>query len=135
MSDVAVTKLKGQNFQILSCEKLTNPQSNGLSVNNSAMEKLLNSLRQNYDVSFIDNIKLKITDFLIQLSKQEDQITFLDIKEYKVCFHKVGKMVFGFLLHPLSDSDMSKIEKNSVGKSYFTGDFSDIFKTEKDFKH
>ena len=98
---------------------------------------MLRPLRENYEDSLLENFKSKIKDFLLQLLKKKDQITFIDIEqleEYKIYFHKLGKDVFGFLLLPLTDEELRKIEKNSVGKSYLAGDPSDLFKTEKDFQ-
>ena len=138
MNDVAVTRIKNQNFQLLSCHQMNDSQSEILSVDESAIDKLLNPIQMKYEDSLIKRTKLKIKDFLIQIFKKPDQITLFDIEdmtEYKIGFHKAGGLVFAFLLHPLSDSELHKIEKASTGKTYLTGDPSDPVKTEKDFKH
>ena len=139
MPDVAVTQIDGQNFQLLNCLRVVNSRNETTvsEVDNPAIEELLNPLRENYEESSVENFKLKIKDFLPKLLKKKDPITPFKIEqleEYKIYFHKFGKDVFGFLLRPLTDEDLSKIEKDSVGKSYLTGDPSDLFKTEKDFQ-
>lgn len=138
MSGVAVTRIEDQNFKILSCYQMNNPQSKTLLVDEKAIDALLKPIERKYENSLIKNAKLQIKDFLIQIFKKPDQITLFDIKnmtEYKLGVHKAGELVFAFLLHPLSDSELHKIEKESTGKTYLTGDSSDFMKTEKDFKH
>jgi len=129
MFDVTVTRINDQNFHMLNCQNL----SDALSTDQEAIATLLSPL--NYDKAFIEDITVELKDFLSQLFKEKDQITFLDknIKEYKICFHKFDTIIFGFLLLPLSEDEMREIDENSVGKTYLTGDFSDMFKTKKDF--
>lgn len=138
MSGVAVTRIKDQNFKILSCHPMNDLQNKTLSVDKNAIDALLKPIQRRYEDSLIKNAKLQIENFLNQIFKKPDQITLFDIEnmtEYKIGIHKAGKVVFAFLLHPLSDSELHKIEKESTGKTYFTGDSSDLKRTEEDFKH
>ncbi len=142
MPDVAVTRIEDRNFQMFSCLQLANAQKDNLLINYSAIERLLEPLSEkNCEDSLIKNLRTKTAKFLVWLFHQSDQIVFLDkedaknIKGYTVCFHKVQDIAFGFLLHPLSDSDLRKIERESAGKTYFTGDPNDPIRTDKDFKH
>ena len=139
MLGTAVTRIKDQNFQILSCYPMNDPESETLSVDEKAIDALFKPIQKEYEGSMLKSIKLQIKDFMIQLFKQPDQITLFDIEniiKYKIGFHKVGeKLVFAFLLRPLSDLELRKIEKESTGKTYFTGDPYDPVKTEEDFKH
>ncbi|MDE0118735.1 MAG: hypothetical protein OXM55_01845 [Bdellovibrionales bacterium] len=138
MNDVAVTRIEDQNFQILSCHQVNGPQSKTLLVDENAIDKLLKPIQRKYEDSVIKSAKLQIKDFLIQIFKKPDQITLFDIEnmtEYKIGVHKARELVFAFLLRPLSDLELNKIEKESTGKTYFTGDSADFMTTEEDFKH
>lgn len=139
MNDVAVTRIGAQNFEIMSCEKVASFKGDNGVLNTSNIQDLIKPLaRENYTEAFIQSIELKIKDFLLNLFDQPDGIRKMDFKsndhkEYKILYHKMKPIIFGFLLRPLSDSDMRKIERESVDKTYLTGDVSDMFKTKKDF--
>ena len=139
MNDVAVTRIGDQNFEIMSCEKVASFKGDNGVLKKSNIQKLIKPLTwENYDEAFIQSIESKIKGFLLNLFDQPDGINKMDFKsndnkEYKILYHKVKPVIFGFLLRPLSDSDMRKIERNSVEKTYLTGDVSDMFKTKKDF--
>ena len=139
MNDVAVTRIGDQNFKIMSCEEVASFKGDNGVLKKSNIQKLIKPLTwENYDEAFIQSIESKIKDFLLNLFDQPDGINKMDFKsndnkEYKILYHKVKPVIFGFLLRPLSDSDMHKIERNSVEKTYLTGDVSDMFKTKKDF--
>ena len=139
MPDAAVTRIEGQNFQILSCYPVNHYESAPLSVDERAIDALLKPIQKKYEDSLIKSTKLQIKDFVIRLFKKPDQITLFDIEgmtEHKIAFHKISDtLIFAFLLRPLSDSELNKIEKESVGKTYFTGDPSDLAITKEDFKH
>ena len=139
MNDVAVTRIGDQNFEIMSCEKIASFEGDSGVLKKSNIQKLIKPLTlENYDEAFIQSIESKIKGFLLNLFDQPDGINKMDFKsndnkEYKILCHKVKPVIFGFLLRPLSDSDMRKIERDSVEKTYLTGDVSDMFKTKKDF--
>ena len=139
MNDVAVTRIGDQNFEIMSCEEIASFKGDNGVLKKSNIQKLIKPLTwENYDEAFIQSIESKIKGFLLNLFDQPDGINKMDFKsndnkEYKILYHKVKPVIFGFLLRPLSDSDMRKIERNSVEKTYLTGDVSDMFKTKKDF--
>ena len=139
MNDIAVTRIGNQNFKIMGCEEVAFFKGDEGVLKKNNIQKLIKPLTcENYDEAFIQNIELKVKDVLSSLFDQPDGINKMDFKnsdnkEYKILFHKVKPVIFGFLLHPLSDSDMRKIECNSVRKTYFTGDVSDTSKTKEDF--
>jgi len=139
MNDVAVTRIGNQNFKIMSCEEVAFFKGNeGILKKNNIQELIKPLACENYDEAFIQNIALKVKDVLLSIFDQPDGINKIDFKssdskEYKILLQKVKPVIFGFLLHPLSDSDMREIERNSVKKTYFTGDLSDISKTKEDF--
>ncbi len=139
MNDVAVTRIENQNFKILSCHQVNDPQSKTLLVDESAIDKLLKPIQMKYEDSLIKSTKLKIKDFLSQIFKKPDQIALFDIEnmaEYKIGVHKAIGLVFAFLLRPLSDVELHKIEEESTSKTYFTGDSVDFVDIGgEDFKH
>ena len=132
---VAVTRIKNQNFKILSCHKMNDPEMKIILIDEEALDFLLEPIQGKYEDSLIKSAKLQIKDFLIQILKEPDQITLFDIEKMKqkIGAHKMGKLVFAFLLYPLSDFELRKIEKESTGKTYLTGDPSDLEKKEEDF--
>ena len=138
MSGVAVTRIKDQNFQLLGCHQMNDHQSKNFLVDEKAIDALLKPIQREYEDSLMKSTRLQIKDFLIRIFKKPDQIILFDIEgitEHKIAVHKIGKLIFAFLLRPLSDSELHKIEKESAGKTYFTGDPSDLLRTEEDFKH
>ena len=138
MSDVAVTRINDQNFQVLSCPQVNDSKSKTPAVDEKAIDLMLKPIQEKYEDSLIKSAKRQIKKIVMQTFKEEDQITLFDLEditEYKIGIHKLGIIAFAFLLRPLSSAELNKIEKESSGKTYLTGDPSDLLITEEDFKH
>ena len=139
MEDTAVTRIGDQNFEILSCENIADFTEDDDVTNKILIQRVLRPLTmENYDESFIQSIESKVNKFLLNACKQPDGISNMDFKddekkEYKILFHKAMDIKFGFLVRLLSAAQMSEIERNAVGKTYMTGDMSDLWVTKEDF--
>ena len=139
MNDVAVTRIKERNFQVLSCYSIADCQSDKVIFNNTFMKYLLDPLKEDQnDGAFIKETEKLAKDFLLKYLEKAPEIILLNFKnkkekEYSIAFQKVGSVVFAFLLTPLSDAELHQIEKNATGKTYLTGDPSDAFTTKEDF--
>ena len=138
MSDVAVTRINDQNFQVLSCPQVNDTKSKTPAVDEKAIDIMLRPIHSEYESSLIKSAKQQVKKIVLQAFKEEDQISLFDledIKEYKIGIHKLGTIAFAFLLRPLSSAELDKIEKESSGKTYLTGDPADLLIKEEDFKH
>ena len=139
MEGVAVTKIKDQNFKILSCLEVASFKGSAGALQEAHIQELIEPLiEEGCNGAFIKNTESKVKDFVLSLFDRPDGFEKMDFKddnnqEYQILYHKVKPVIFAFLLQPLSDEDLREIEKNSKGKTYFTGDTVDMFKTEKDF--
>ena len=134
-----VTRIEDQNYKIVSCHQVTCFENEILSVDEEAIDILFEPITSKYKDSLIKKAKLQLKKFITDSSKKPAQITVLDIKniaEYKLAIHKVTEEIsFVFLIQPLTDSEFKRIEKESSGKTYLTGDPADLSLTKKDFKH
>ena len=139
MWSTAVTRIGDQNFEMLSCENIVPFEEGDDALKKIVIQKLIKPFTlQHDDESFIQNIELKVKKFLLNSLKQPDGIRHLDFKdgnneEYKILFHKMKTVKFGFLVRLLSDADMCAIEQKTESKTYLTGEKSDMLKTKKDF--
>ena len=142
MLGTAITRVGDQNFKILSCQHIDFSKGFDDFSKEIFIKKLVEPLiQENHDKLFIQNIESKINHFLSNILTHPCGISNVDLKSnnknntkiYKLLFHKLEQVLFVFLVHSLSDSDMSEIEKNTESKTYFTGDMSDMTKTKKDF--
>ena len=138
--DVAVVRIKEQNFRALSCIQIADRQGDKLTFIKYGMEDLLKPLiKENNTNAFIKTVEQQTKDFLLTNLKDPEEIILLcGIKnekgeEYNVDFHKVPHLVFAFLLKPISSAELRELERNATGKTYLTGDINDPIKTEKDF--
>ena len=73
MSDVAVTQIDGQNFQLLNCLHVVNSErvEEG-QTDEPAIEEMLRPLRENYEDSLLEDFKSKIKRFFASAFKKEE---------------------------------------------------------------
>ena len=139
MEDTAVTRIGNQNYKILSCLKTASfKEGKGFLEEDGIQELVAPLFWEGCHPDFLKEVESKVRKFMKSLFDQEDgfqKIKFKgdDNKEYTILSHKIKPAIFSFLLLPLSDKQMQEIEKNAKGKTYLTGDPSDMFKTKKDF--
>ena len=140
MSDgVMVTRIEDQNYKIVSCYQVTCVENETAEIDEEAIDILFEPITNEYKDSLIKKAKLQLKNFVNDPSNKPAQITVLDLKnitEYKLAIHKVTEEIsFAFLIYPLTPAEFKKIEKESSGKTYLTGDPADLSLTKEDFKH
>lgn len=140
MEDTAVTRVDDQNYKILSCLEVASIKKGGGDLKEDGIEELIEPLAwERCSGDSIQAIKSKIKTFVSGLfDLPNGKITKTKCKgdngkEYTALCQRVGPVIFAFLMLPLSDEEFREIEKNSVGKTYLTGDPADMFKTKEDF--
>ena len=135
---VAVTQIEGQNFKMLSCLEVAAIKQNKFVVSEEGIKEMLEPLiLEGCKKDFRDSLHEKIKSFIRGLyPKKEDlsKMTFTgdNHREYKIFFHNLKVVIFGFLVHPLTDEMLRQLEKEYSGKTYLTGNVADMFKTKKD---
>ena len=138
MEDTFVTKIGNLNFKILSCMEVADLKSGKGSLNEANIQELMEPLiEKGYKGDFIKKVESKIKSFVSSLFDLPDEVKKMDFKddnnqEYSILCHKVSPVIFGFLLQPIDAEKLREIEKNAKGKTYLTGDMTDMFKTKKD---
>ncbi len=141
MEGVAVTRIKDQNFQMLSCYHIADykKDENKVVFNKQHVKRLLSPLKEIEGGRIaINKVEEQAKDFLLKNLQEAPQIILWKFKseretEYGIAFQKVGTVIFAFLLTPLTDDELKEIERQSEGVSYWTGDSADPFTTKKDF--
>ena len=138
--EVAIVRIKEQNFRALSCFQIANRQGDKVTFITYGVENLLKPLiKENNTDAFVKKMEKQTKDFLLKnLKDPEDILLSHEIKNekgtvYHVAFHKVPDLVFAFLLRPISSAELRELERTATGKVYLTGDINDPIKTEKDF--
>ena len=139
MEDTAITRIDDQNFKVLSCLKVASVKDGSGVLLEAGIKDLIEPLIwEGCSGDFIQSIESKIKGFVSGLYDLPDgKIKKMGFKasnnkDYTALCQMVGTVIFAFLLLPLSDEEFRKIEENSVGKTYLTGDPADMFKTKED---
>lgn len=144
MEGVAVTRIKEQNFQLLSCYQIANckednTDKDSVVFNNKTLKELLKPLKvREGNGAFSKNIEEQAKDFLLKNLQKAPEIVLWRFKSkrekaYGIAFQKVGVVIFAFLLTPITDAQLKEIESQATGVSYLTGDNADLSITKKDF--
>ena len=139
MEGVAVTRIKDQNFQMLSCYQIADCQNNKVIFNKHNLERFFKPLEAaEGSGAFIEKVEKQAKDFLLKNLQQAPQIILWKFKSdrgtaYGIAFQKVTEVIFAFLLRPITDEELKEIESQAEGVSYLTGDRDDLSKTKKDF--
>ena len=135
---VAVTQIEGQNFKMLSCLEVASVKENKLVLLEDGIKEMLEPLiLEGCKKDFRGRIEEKIKSFILGLSNKKEELSKMEFtgdnhREYKIFFHNLKVIIFGFLVYPLTDEMLRQLEKEYSGKTYLTGDMSDMFKTKKD---
>ena len=119
MNAIALTKIEGKHFKVLSCQQLFSIKNKQTFFHDKGIKSLLKPLvLEKFDNNFIKQIEWEMKNSSLKLFNMPEEVGMLDFKnkgkKYKIYFHKIESVIFCLLLYQLSAPEIRDIRSKTI---------------------